>query len=331
MKHAGQNLLLALINGFILFFFSERLFWSVWRPGDSIPDLIVTWLAYSTLAYLLLTTVWLFRVNDAWSVFLAGAVYGWLTEGGLIHTLYGTEESAPFPVSVSITGLSWHALISVLVGWHATGRALTAPRPMGTALIAAGVGLFWGCWATFLWRETPPVVTSVPDFLRYAVVMTTLLVGAWWFNLRAGLARFQPGWIGAILCLLILGAFYVQHVRRLGWLPLVVLPAVLSAALIPLYLHRKRQPQAAAVRSDQPALANLPWLGLMPIAATTAYAAADPLGLDQVPVASIVYYWTTGPAGIVLFVVAVIQCTRQKAASPAAADERSTAQAPPNP
>jgi hypothetical protein len=82
----------------------------------------VTWLAYSTLAYLFLATVRLFRADDVWSVYLAGAVYGWLTEGGLIHTLYGTEESAPFPISLIITGVSWHALISVLVGWYAHGQ-----------------------------------------------------------------------------------------------------------------------------------------------------------------------------------------------------------------
>ncbi len=80
MGRAGHNLLLALVNGFILFFLSERLFWSVWRPGDSLPDQVVTWLAYSTLAYLFLATVRLFRVNDIGSFYLAGAIYGWLTD-----------------------------------------------------------------------------------------------------------------------------------------------------------------------------------------------------------------------------------------------------------
>lgn len=32
MKRAAQNLVLALLNGFILFCYSERLFWSAWRP-----------------------------------------------------------------------------------------------------------------------------------------------------------------------------------------------------------------------------------------------------------------------------------------------------------
>ncbi|MGE3308707.1 MAG: hypothetical protein AB7O66_01965 [Limisphaerales bacterium] len=308
MKRAAHKFLLALANGFILFFFSERLFWSVWRPGDSIPDLVVTWLAYSTLAYLFLATVWFFRVNNVWSLYLAGAVYGWLTEGGLIHTLYGTEESAPFPISISITGLSWHALLSVLVGWYATARALTARRPTWTAIIAIGVGVFWGCWATFLWRESPPILTPVPQFLGYALGTTILLAGAWWLNFRAGVTRFRPGWVGTILSLMILGTFYVQHVRRLGWLPLVVMPAVMALALVPLWRHHRRQSCGSALTGDQPAWLNLVYLGLMPIAATAVYAAAKSLRLDQVPVATIVYYWMTGPIGFVLLVIAIIQC-----------------------
>jgi hypothetical protein len=321
VKRAANNLLIALINGFILFFFSERLFWSVWRPGDSVSDLIVTWLAYSTLAYLFLTTVWLFRVNDTWSMFLAGAVYGWLTEGGLIHTLYGTEESAPFPISISITGLSWHALISVLVGWYATARALTSRQPKWIAIIATGVGAFWGCWATFLWRETPPVITPVQQFFVYAICITTLLAGTWWLNFRAGAARFRPGWSGAILSLLILGTFFVQHVKRLGWLPLVVLPAVLSVALVPLWQHRKHQSCATAIMKDRPVRSNLAYLGLMPMTATAVYAMAKPLGLAHVPVASIVYYWITGPAGFAMLAIAIIQCARRSRTGPPAVAE----------
>jgi hypothetical protein len=327
MKRALQNLLLALVNGFILFIFSERLFWSVWRPGDSIPDLIVTWLAYSTLAYLFLSTVWLFRVNNVWSVFLAGAVYGWLTEGGLIHTLYGTEESAPFPISISITALSWHALISVLVGWYATACAITTSRPRWLAVISTCVGVFWGCWATFLWKENPPVITPVAHFLSYAIGITILLAGAWWLDFRVGVTRFRPGWVGTILSLVILGTFYVQHVRRLGWMPLVILPTVLSVALVPLWLHRQRQACATAVMGNRPVRSNLWFLFLMPIAATVVYVAAKPLGLDQVPIASIVYYWITGPIGFAMLVIAIYQCGfRNRSGQPAihesAADPR---------
>ena len=36
-------------NGYILFYFSERVFWSFWRPGDSLPEFLVTRFAYCLL------------------------------------------------------------------------------------------------------------------------------------------------------------------------------------------------------------------------------------------------------------------------------------------
>lgn len=312
MKRATHNLLLALVNGFILVFFSERLFWSVWRPGDALPDQVITWLAYSALAYVFLATVWFFRANDIWSFYLAGAIYGWLTEGGLIHTLYGTEESAPFPISLCITGLSWHALLSVLVGWYATARALTSSRSRWVALLSTGIGMFWGGWSTFLWKENPPIVTPVASFFAYAFGLTAILAGAWWLNFRAGVVRFRPGWAGTLFSLCLIGAFYVQHVRRLGWLPLVVLPSVMCLALVPLWRHRRSQSGGKPITGDRVVPVNLLGLALMPVVATAVYAAARPLGLDQLPVASIVYYWITGPAGFGVLVVAVIQCARRR-------------------
>jgi hypothetical protein len=43
------NLQVNLAAGFLMFFFSERLFWTVFKPGDQIVDLVITWLAYSVL------------------------------------------------------------------------------------------------------------------------------------------------------------------------------------------------------------------------------------------------------------------------------------------
>src|SRR5688572_30650297 len=74
MTRLLRNLLLALATGFILFVFSERIFWSVWRPGDSFADLAMTWLAYSVVAYLFLAVVAWSRADDCWTVFLAGTV-----------------------------------------------------------------------------------------------------------------------------------------------------------------------------------------------------------------------------------------------------------------
>jgi hypothetical protein len=302
---AQRNLTCALATGYILFVFSERLFWTVWRPGDSLADLVITWLAYSAIAYLFLATVFWSRADDFWSMFLAGAVYGWLTEGGLIHTLYGTQPSAPFPVSISITGLSWHALISVMLGWWATGRALVADRPWRLVGISLAVGIFWGVWAMFPRRETPPILTPLPAFFVNAAVLSLGLIASWWMSFRANVFSFRPGWFGLSLCTLVVGLFYVQHVLALGVLPLLVLPAVLGLAAAPLYRHRRRTGHVTA-STGRLRSSRLLILGLIPISATVVYGVAAATGLDRFPVSTIVYYYLTGPAGIVLLILAIV-------------------------
>jgi hypothetical protein len=96
----------------------------------------------------------------------------------------------------------------------------------------------------------------------------------------------------------------------LGGGPVVILPAVLGAALVPLWMHRRRRPEPPAILEGQRVARNLAWLGLMPLTATAVYVAAGALRLDQVPVATIVYYWTTGPLGFLLLVVAMFRCAR---------------------
>ena len=66
-----------LANGSILFFFSERAFWSFCRPGDSLRDFVITWIAYCLLCWIFLDLVRRFRVASVPPLFLCGAVYGW--------------------------------------------------------------------------------------------------------------------------------------------------------------------------------------------------------------------------------------------------------------
>ena len=313
MRRLGRNLLCALATGYILFVFSERLFWTVWRPTDSPMDFVVTWLAYSVAAYLFLAAVSWSRADDFWSIFLAGALYGWLIEGGLIYTLYGTEPSAPFPISISITGLSWHALISVMLGWWATGRGVTATRPQGLVWISLAVGVFWGLWAMVPWRETPPIVTTVPAFLTNALLLTLGLMAAWHVSLRAGVREFRPGRIGVVMCTLLLGLFFVQHVQKLGVFPLVVFPIVLSLALVPLYCHRRSSQFSSAshIFADDHRASRLAIMGLIPVAATLVYYSAAAAGMDRVPINVIVFYVLGGPGGFILLVLAILVSIRR--------------------
>jgi hypothetical protein len=305
MKCCAVNLIGTLATGYILFFFSERLFWTVWWPGSSLPEMIVTWLAYSAVAYLFLAVVQYFRADNLWSFFLAGAIYGWLVEGGLADTLYGTQPSAPLPISVSITGLSWHALISVLIGWWAIGKSLVAERAQPVLWICIFVGVFWGVWAMFPRRETPPIITPVFEFLRYAALLTLGLIAAWWISWRAGVREFHGGPIGLVISALIVGTFYVSHFTALGLRPLL-LPTLLIVALVPLSIHRRRGALAASkLFRAQPTLPRLLTLFVMPLVATLVYSVAAATGMDRLPWLAQAIYSATGLTGFVLLVLSI--------------------------
>ena len=108
-----------LANGYILFFFSERVFWSFWRPADNLRDFVITWLAYCLMGWMFLDLVRHFRVASFPPLFLCGAVFGWVGEGVVVDTMYG-DPTNPFPLSVSWTGLAWHALLT----WASAGICL---------------------------------------------------------------------------------------------------------------------------------------------------------------------------------------------------------------
>ena len=101
-----RNLLLTLTTGYILLFYSELVFWARPRPQDSLTGWLGTWLAYSLAGYVFLAAVQYFHVRDLWSLFLCGALFGWLTEGVIVQTMYDA-----FPLQISWTGLAWHALL----------------------------------------------------------------------------------------------------------------------------------------------------------------------------------------------------------------------------
>ena len=76
--------------GYILMFFSENIFWSRYKRNDTIPDLIFTWIIYSILAFVFLVIVKKYNVNNIWSLFLAGSIFGWINEGVIVQTTYAS-------------------------------------------------------------------------------------------------------------------------------------------------------------------------------------------------------------------------------------------------
>jgi hypothetical protein len=266
------NLQVNLAAGFLMFFFSERLFWTVFKPGDQIVDLVITWLAYSVLGCVFLNILKRCGGSELPRVALAGAVYGWLAEGALVGTLYGTESSAPFPFSIVQTALSWHMLISVVVGWHFLTGAIRQGSLIKTALISAGVGLFWAAWAPFQWRETPPVIVPCWTFVAHAALTGTLLSIACGILSGSAWNRYKPGWFGLGLSALILAVFYTGQIKALGLRPLILLPLLIGGvvALLCWTKGKIEQPAIYARRSERWQCAAT--IMLIPFVASLGYA-----------------------------------------------------------
>ncbi len=221
-----------LANGYILFFFSERVFWSFWRPADTIPDFLITWCAYCLLGWIFLDLVRRFKVASFPPLFVCGAIFGWVDEGVVVDTLYGNSTN-PFPLSVSFTGLAWHALLSVGVGWYLIGKVLTQERPTKTALISLAVGIGWGLWAVWWPTELGTEAnTSVWGFANHALPCSILFLLAWFV---IGLAR--PDWFESsrvatvVLWGLVVAIFLAARVPARPYAALI-LPPLLTACWV---------------------------------------------------------------------------------------------------
>jgi hypothetical protein len=93
LRRLAHKTAVVLANGYILFFFSERVFWSFWRASDSLRDFVITWLVYCLLGWIFLDLVRRFRVASFAPLFLCGAVFGWVGEGVVVDTLYGNKSN----------------------------------------------------------------------------------------------------------------------------------------------------------------------------------------------------------------------------------------------
>lgn len=307
ISRIAKPLLGVLATGYILFYFSELVFWARIQPTDSFPNWISTWLVYSLLAFVFLTIVARFRVHTIWALFLAGAVFGWMTEGIVVQTAY---ES--LPLSLSFTGLAWHALISVWVGWYAVRRALFSGLK-ATLLVSALIGIGYGLWAISWWVEPGETPAPPLEFAQYTLISTLLLILAYWLYDHTVPAFFKPSRtleIAAGILFLLYFAFIT--VPAAPWAA-AILPVLLLLVYLALRRNRQREDRTPLhqcfSRTDQ----IWRYLGLLalPLAAALVYAAAYVLGVRWPT--NILLYLITTPAGFILFIISFVKVWRMKA------------------
>jgi hypothetical protein len=305
--------------GYILLFYSERMFWSVWRPEDGPASLLATLIVYAIAADISLAAIRWFRVRAASAMFLVGAAFGWLIEGVFAMTLFGAG-GVVFPITIAWTGLAWHALISVMLGLYALPLALLHSLHR-SLLVSASLGIFWGVWSVWWERQAAPV--DWQRFLAHALIATLVLIPAYraMHVLRVG--RLGPSRTEtALLAIPALSWFALVTVPVQGVLALIVLPVLFGAIFVA--LRRNRQ---AEIRPDFLAMIDerIPWtrsacLLVMPVLATLVHEAArnsaDP------PATNVLVLVVTAPLGAIAFIVSLWRCLRwHRPASPSSVDQ----------
>ena len=321
MNHFFKRAAVALCSGYIIVYYGEFVFWATPdREGFDAGGMIAVWLAYSVMAYPFLCVVSLFKVRDPWAVFLAGAFYGWFEEGIIVQTMYGTDDG-PFPASISFTGLAWHALIDVWIGWYLLRRVLAQNKYLKTIALASALGLFYGFWGIFWWNEPPPPMKLLLDagqkdelfihFSLFAFGTTAPLVLAHWLFNRVRLTEFTPSkvelWILGVLVLLYFAFITVPAAPKALW----VLPPLMGVTFWALSENRRveTRPDAIVAFPENVKPLNYLLLFIIPLVASAIYFLA--LANDaRLPTNFIVYSITT-PLGAILWLVSVVMCFRR--------------------
>lgn len=290
--------------GFILYFWSEIVFWSFPRPGDGALAIVGGWLLYSSAALLVLSIAQRLRVTGIWSILLLGAIFGWLVEGVYAMTLFGTG-GIPFPLTLSWTGLAWHAPLSMAIGLFWLRYTLQLPRAGPGAALSSCLGLFWGFWAHGWSLETPPLSVQPSVFFAYCALATAVL-GAAQLAVNYGTAdRFNP----TNLTVSAAAAFPTLYfcgvtVPAVAWSPFVIPPLF---GLI-LYAMHRAEPQPSSRTSLQSLAKSVPLRNLarlipLPAAAALTYAA---LGLLPQPFPSLqIVAVAAGLGGALAFAVSL--------------------------
>ncbi|NOZ32273.1 MAG: hypothetical protein GXP01_04180 [Alphaproteobacteria bacterium] len=188
----------------------------------NLRGVVEIFLFYGFFAYGFLIVLGYFRVATIWTLFLAGAVFGWLTEGVIIPVVYEN-----IPLSFAWTAIGWHAVIDVMVGWYLVRIVLRKNNVLATGALATGIGLFWGYFATWTWASEGEVPTAFAanEFAVFAFLAAFFWIGGLFVLNKWGGTRFVPSRVEIIV---VLGASAALAV-------MMALPALpWSAMLLPI-------------------------------------------------------------------------------------------------
>lgn len=306
---ALKNTVQVLSTDYIFVYFSEHLFWARVHPGDSFGGWIGAWIAYSIMAFIFLVLISHFRVQNIWALFLAGAAFGWIGEGILVQTAYEM-----LPLSISFTGLAWHALITVWVGWYAVRRSLRSPDPWSTLRLSAALGFLYGLWAISWWIETPPEggVSSITEFAVFSFLTAGFAILAYWLPDWSSAEVLIPNrWAVIFTCVIIAIYFCLVTIPAVP-VALIILPILLGLVWRGLSEHRRGNGEGSLLNTlgGHSSFWKYSSLFALPLAALAVYALAMQFTLQWHT--NWILYIITTPLGFILFGISCFILWRNK-------------------
>lgn len=291
-------------------YFSEHLFWARVHPGDSFNDWFLTWIVYSLMAFIFLVLVSHFRVNDIWSLFLVGAIFGWIDEGIVVQTAYDM-----FPLSISFTALAWHALITVWIGWYATQKSLLSKDTWSIFKFATTLGFFYGVWAINWWLEPEGGVSSVPEFATYSFITTSLVNLAYWLvNWSSSESFILNRWV--IIFISGVFALYFCFVTiPTAPLAAIILPTLFGLTYLGLRQNRMNEGEGSLLDIHSGHIPFWKYISLLvlPVTSVLIYTLAISLNLQWHT--NWILYIITTPLGFVLFGISLYKIWQRKSIS----------------
>lgn len=285
----GATLTTMALSGFAL--------WSRWRTEDWLPSLVTRFLVYFVVSHLALTLIDRIQATSARRLFLAGGILGLLLDGVFAEgILFG------FPMTISITALTWHAVVTVVIGWKLLPERL-ADRSRDPSLVLAGAGALWGLWAINWWGYDG-VRSSIAEFATISTAAMTLLAAGLWLRQRGRGRTVLRRWPVAVSAAIVAAHFWFFS---LGISPIgiITLPLLLGMALWALL--RSRDPHPAPAPVDPPLIPSrrLAVLAIPAAAAVVTYSALTMLPVN--PDTSIVLYWLGAPIGYLTLARAAVK------------------------
>jgi len=280
------------------------------------------------MAYVFLCVVSVFKVRNVWAVFLAGAFYGRFEEGIVVQTMYGSADG-PFPMSISFTGLAWHELIGVFVGWYLLRKALAEDGFLKTIGLASAIGLFYGLWGIWWWNEPPEAMKALLDagqkdvlfirFALFALCTSAFLILAHWLYNRVMPFVFKPSkvelWFFGVVTILYYASITVPAAPKALW----VLPPLMAITFWALNKNRLIESQPDVISAFGTKVHPLKYLllFLIPLLDIGIYFVV--LAVDAKLFTNKVVYYVFSALGAIMWIASVVMLlTRRSAANDSA-------------